>query len=270
MSTGVFREILETTSILAKNRRILVATTRVELAKRYSGSILGMLWVPLFPVLFLSVYLFVYLVIFKMKFPGYSQLDYVVYVFCGLVPYIGFMESVNSGCHAIKQNIHLVKNVMLPIELVPVRYVLSSMVAQLVGMGVLLLLVALNGSLSLHLTWLPILMILQIAFLVGLVWILAGLAVVVPDISYFVNLMTLLLVFISPIGFKPDMVPSGLSFMVDMNPIYYMLEVFRYSLFYGGFPPLHIGLPYVLMCLVSFGLGAVFFRRFRNILVDYE
>lgn len=261
---------LEMLSILRQNSRILVAITRVELAKRYSGSVLGMAWVIVYPILFLAVYLFVYLVIFKMKFPGYSQLDYVVYVFCGLVPYIGFMESVNNGCHAIKQNIHLVKNVMLPIELIPVRYVMVSMVTQVVGMGVLLLLVAVNGSLSIHVAWLPVVLVLQVAFLIGLVWILSGLAVVLPDISHFVNLATLLLVFISPIGFKPDMVPHNLAFMVALNPIYYMLEAFRYSLLYGEIPPLHIAVPYVAMCTLSFGMGAAFFRRFRNVLVDYE
>ncbi len=270
MRSGIFRAVIEMLSILFQNRRILAAITRVELAKRYSGSVLGLVWIGLFPVLFLGVYLFVYLVIFKMKFPGYSQLDYVVYVFCGLVPYIGFMESVNSGCHAVKQNIHLVKNVMLPIELVPVRYVLVSMVTQVVGLGVLLLLAAANGSLSFHLVWLPIVVLLQVAFLIGLVWILSGLAVVVPDISYFVNLATLLLVFISPIGFKPEMVPQQLSFMITLNPIHYMIDPFRYSLLYGEFPPLQNAVIFVAMCVLTFGAGAAFFRRFRNVLVDYE
>lgn len=270
MRSGSFRAVFEMVSILRQNRRILAAITRVELAKRYSGSVLGLAWIGLYPVLFLGVYLFVYLVIFKMRFPGYSQLDYVVYVFCGLVPYIGFMEAVNSGCHAVKQNIHLVKNVMLPIELLPVRYVLVSMVTQVVGMGVLLFLAAVNGSLSLHVLWLPAVLLLQIAFLAGLVWILSGLAVVLPDISYFVNLATLLLVFITPIGFKPEMVPQHLSFMVTLNPIYYMIEPFRYSLLYGEFPPLQTTIFFVAMCVLTFGVGAAFFRRFRNVLVDYE
>ncbi len=270
LSSGNRNSVLEMLSILRTNTTVLAAITRVELAKRYSGSLLGMAWVGLYPVLFLCVYLFVYLVIFKMKFPGYSQLDYVVYVFAGLVPYIGFMESLNSGCHAIKQNIHLVKNVMLPIELVPVRYVLVSLVTQLVGMGVLLLLAALNGSISIHLAWLPLVLLLQVAFLVGLVWIFSGLAVVLPDISYFVNLTTLLLIFISPIGFKVDMVPDYLAFLVYLNPVYYMLEPFRYSLLYAQLPPLEIALPFVAMCLLTFAAGAAFFRRFRNVLVDYE
>ena len=83
-----------------------------------------MAWLFLQPALLLSVYLFVYLVVFKVRFPGFSRLDYVLYVFCGLVPFLGIIEAITLGAVSIKQNIHLVKNVMLPIELVPVRAVL--------------------------------------------------------------------------------------------------------------------------------------------------
>lgn len=258
------------TQMLLRHRKILASITRVEFAKRYSGSAFGMLWVVLQPILLLSIYLFVYMVIFKMRFPGYSQLDYVLFVFCGLVPYIGFMEAINTGCHAVKQNIHLVKNVMLPIELIPARYVAMAMVSQLVSLAMVLILVTLNGSLSWHLFWLPLVLILQIMFLLGLVWIVSALVVALPDISYFINLGTLLLMFISPIGFKPEMVPPGLDFIIYLNPIYYMTEMFRDSLVYGVWPGAKTALIYTAMCGFTFALGATFFRKFKGVLVDYE
>src|SRR6185295_15489241 len=110
--------------IIYRYRRMLVAITRVELAKRHAGSILGITWVVLQPALLLSVYIFVYMVVLRMRFEGFSRFDYVLYVFCGLVPYLGFMEALTTGALSIKQNIHLVKNVMLPIELIPVRSVI--------------------------------------------------------------------------------------------------------------------------------------------------
>lgn len=253
-----------------RHRKVLIAMTRLELAKRYSGSVLGMFWVALYPILFLAIYLFVYLVVFNVRFPGYSDLDYVLYVFCGLIPYIGFMEAVNSGTAAIKQNIHLVKNVMLPIEIIPVRYVLVSMVTQMVGMMVLFALLLMNGSLSIHALWLPVVLVLQFMFLTGLVWVLAGLAVALMDVSYFVNLLTLLLVFISPIGFRPDMVPEHMSFIVYLNPIHYMMEAFRASLVYGRLPTLVDGGIFVAMSLSIFAFGALFFRKFKGFLLDYE
>src|SRR4029077_16386210 len=107
--------------IIVRYRRLLTAITRVELAKRHAGSVLGFSWVVLQPALLLSVYLFVYMGVLRMRFEGFSRFDSVLYVFCGLVPYLGFMEALTTGGLSIKQNIHLVKNVMLPIELIPVR-----------------------------------------------------------------------------------------------------------------------------------------------------
>src|SRR6185295_8106709 len=110
--------------IIYRYRRMLAAITKIELAKRHAGSVLGTAWVVLQPALLLSVYIFVYMVVLRMRFEGFSRFDYVLFVFCGLVPYLGFMEALTTGALSIKQNIHLVKNVMLPIELIPVRSVI--------------------------------------------------------------------------------------------------------------------------------------------------
>src|SRR5437762_10118878 len=133
--------------IIYRYRRMLVSITRIELAKRHAGSTLGMTWVVLQPALLLSVYLFVYMVVLRMRFEGFSRFDYVLYVFCGLVPYLGFMEALTTGALSIKQNIHLVKNVMLPIELIPVRSVIVGMVSEFVSVGLVLVVGAVAGSL---------------------------------------------------------------------------------------------------------------------------
>src|SRR5437868_1465805 len=150
---------------ISRNGRLLASITRVELAKRHAGSVLGLSWVVLQPALLLSVYLFVYMVVFKLRFPGYSRIDYVLYVFCGLVPYLGFMEALTSGGVSIKQNIHLVKNVMLPIELIPVRAVIVGMTSQFVSLGIVLVLSAVTGSLTYRVIFLPFAVLLEIVLL---------------------------------------------------------------------------------------------------------
>src|SRR5437899_1504965 len=131
--------------LLLRHRRILGTTTRLEIVKRYSGSLLGRVWVVLYPLLFLSIYLFLYLVVFKIRFPGLSRLDYVVYIFSGLVPYIAFMETMGGAVVSIRANLHLIRNVILPVELIPARVVLMAMVTESVGLVLLLGLAGLNG-----------------------------------------------------------------------------------------------------------------------------
>jgi len=267
VNMGVLRTPLH---LIFKYRKILVSVARVEFAKRYSGSVFGRFWVLLYPVLLLAMYLFVYTVVFQMQFSDGSPINYVVYVFCGLIPYIGFMEAVSSGCTAIKQNIHLVRNVMLPIELIPLRYVLMSIITETIGLGILLVLSAWNGSLGWNLIGLPFVVLIQAMLLAGIVWFLAPLALVLPDTSYFVNLLVMLLMFISPIGFRPDMIHGVFRLTLYLNPIYYMTEVFRGTVINGHSIGLSVFAFYVVISVVVFFAGSEFFRRVKNVLADYE
>jgi lipopolysaccharide transport system permease protein len=222
------------------------------------------------PTLLLSIYLFTYLVVFRMRFPGFSTMDYVLFVFSGLIPYLGFMEAATSGCLVLRQNLHLVKNVMLPIELLPVRAVAVSLASQMVSLMVLLLLLASHGYASVHWLWLPVVLGLQVMLLLGLVWILSVICLVLPDMSQLVNLGVFFLMFVSPIGFRPDMVPPALQLVLHLNPIFYLTEAFRASLFYGGLPGTTLAAGYATISLAVFFGGAAFFRKFKDVLVDYE
>ena len=257
-------------SLLVNYRKILSAVTQVELAKKYSGSVFGKLWIVLYPLLLLLIYLFVYMVVFKMQFPGSSRMAYVLYVFAALIPYIGFSEAVTSGCVALRQNMHLIKNVMLPIEIVPARYVLVAVTSQVVGLALLFALIAGTGGLSFRLIAVPIVVGLQLAMLIGIVMILAPLALVLPDMAHFVNLAMLLLIFVSSIGFRPDMVPSVLSFVIYANPLYYMIDAFRWT-FLKDHPFHAVSLSaYAVVSIGAFAMGSWFFMKFKNVLVDFE
>jgi len=257
-------------AIIYRYRRMLAAITRVELAKRHAGSLLGVAWVVLQPALLLSVYLFVYMVVMRMRFEGFSRFDYVLYVFCGLVPYLGFMEALTTGALSIKQNINLVKNVMLPIELIPIRSVIVGMASQFVSIALVLLLVAADRSLSWRVVLLPAVVILQVMWLAGLTWVLSSITVALPDITYFVNLFVFLLMFLSPIGYRPDMVPQGFGWIIYLNPIYYMTEMYRGTMLNSVAVTRLVAVVYVSMCVATFALGSAFFERFRGVLTDYE
>ena len=258
--------------LIIRNRRLLASITRVELAKRHAGSILGMMWVVLQPSLFLAVYLFIYMVVFPVRLQNFGRFDFVTYVFCGLVPYLGFMEALTTGSLSIKQNIHLVKNVMLPIELIPVRAVLVGLMSQFVSILLVVVLVGANRGLHWQILWLPPIVMLQVMWLIGLTWILASLTVALPDLTYFINLFVFLLMFLSPIGYRADsdQIPQRFRWVVQLNPIYYLTEVYRGSILNGRMPSPAIVFVYVVMCVATFWVGGIFFERFKGVLVDYE
>ncbi len=130
---------------------------------------------------------------------------------------------------------HLVKNVMLPIELVPLRSVLSSLATQMVGLAILFALLAPAGHASWKLVLLPLVIMLEVLMLIGIVLVLACIAVALTDVGYFVNLLVMLLMFVSPIGFTRDMVPAPFGILVDANPVTYLVEAYR-GVLLAGYP----------------------------------
>jgi lipopolysaccharide transport system permease protein len=186
------------------------------------------------------------------------------------VPFLGTIEATNGAALSIKANMHLVKNVMLPIELVPVRTVMVAMTGELVALVLVVGLCAFNGSLGPMVLALPIAVILQVLALLGLAWIVAGLGVALPDVSYFISLFMFLLMFVSPIAFRLDMVPEAFRLAVYGNPVFYLLEVFRDCLIAGRRPDPFVWGVQAALSIGLFVFGAAFFRAFKSVLVDSE
>jgi lipopolysaccharide transport system permease protein len=272
--TRAFRRPSATLAVIrttVRRRAVLLATTKVELRKKYSGSLLGPLWIVLLPAMLLGIYLIIYLVIFPARLANLSGLSYALFIFSGLVPYLGLLEVIGTGTVSVKQNIHLVKNIMMPIELIPIRSAMIGMVGELVSLAVLLALLAANHSLTWHVLWLPIVLALQFSFLLGIVYVLSAIAVSLPDISYVIGLILTLLMFVSPIGYIPETLGGGLVIpLVYLNPVAYMIEAFRDCLYYGRFPSALTTVVFVALSLASLIGGIAFFTRFKNVLIDYE
>lgn len=268
--TGGFRPGVQLARLLWVNRRVLVATTRVELQKRYSGSLLGRAWIVLYPVLWLSIYLFLYIVVFKVRYPSFSTLDYVVYIFSGLVPYIALMEAVTAGVVSVKQNLHLVRNIILPVEMIPARAVGMAFVSELIGLAMLIVLDLASGSGTVRLVLLPLAVLIQLVYLLGAVMLLAPLGVLFPDVSYFTNLVVLFVLFVSPIAFKPSAIPASAHFIVWANPVYYLLLPFRLATLPAPAWDWASLAAAGAIAIITYFVGCAFFSRCKPNLVDYD
>lgn len=257
-------------SIGWRQRKVLASITRFELQKRFSGSVLGVAWVVLYPSLLLLLYLFVFLVVFRVRFPGFSSFDYVIYVFAGLVPFIGLSEAMTSGCASMRQSMYLVKNVVLPPELIPLRTVLASLAGQLVSLGILLVMLAASGGMTTAVLLLPLVVLLQLLFHAGLVCVVGVAGLLIADLAQVVALVMMMLMFLSPIAFKTEMVPPQLAAALYANPVFYLVEAYRTCLLPGSSGSASILVAYALMCLLTFAGGATVFRRLKGALAEYE
>jgi lipopolysaccharide transport system permease protein len=260
-------ELLRT---LWRYRKILAATSRLELHKKFAGSFLGYGWIVLQPLLFLATYVLVFYVIFRAALPGQTGLGYMVFLFSGLIPFLTFMEVATSAAAAIRQNLHLVKNVIAPVEIIPARVVVMALVAQAVGIALCLIFVVLDGAWTVRLLALPVLVAVAFLFYVGLAMLVAPIGLVLPDLGHGIGIAVNVLMFLSPIAFRREMVPDVVKFLVDYNPMTYLIEGYRTVLLASHEPRWSALVIFFVLACVTLEVGARVALKFKASIVDYE
>ncbi len=124
------------------------------------------------------------------------------------------------------------KSRLFPMELIPVTAVCSGLAGQLCGTALLLGLLGFRGQLGPNLLLLPVLFILQALFSIGIVWFLSCVNILYRDTTQVLALIMVLLMFMSPIAYTPEMVPAGLQLVVTVNPLSYLIQGYREALLF--------------------------------------
>jgi lipopolysaccharide transport system permease protein len=266
----IARETLAAAKNLRRSWRVLRALSVIECRRKYAGSILGVMWYPLYSSLLLGSYCFVYLVVFRVRYRELGTYDFVLFVFSGLIPYLGFSEAVSSAIGSVKANLALLRNAVFPIELVPVKHVLAANVGLLSSLGLLFLMILPTTYGGWHLLYLPVALFSLLLFCLAVVWVVSAVAVVVPDVAQIVSIALLLLMFVSPIAFTVDMVPPRARALVYLNPLTYLIEQFRFALIGMRSLPIWYDGAFLLVCAAAAAVAVAFFRRMSPIFSDYE
>jgi lipopolysaccharide transport system permease protein len=260
---------MTTLRLLARNRRLIWNLTVLDFKVRYAGSRIGLLWMLLAPVLLLLAYLLLFGTILKVQpAPESSGWTYALVVACGLLPWLGFSEGLTRGTASVLAQRNLLKSQTFPVELVPVTAVCAGLIGQLCGTALLLGFIVLSGRVGFSLFLLPVLILLQGLFTIGLVWMLSCINILYRDTSQVVGLLVVLLMFVSPIAFTQQMVPAGLELAVQLNPLSFLMEGYRAILLHGQIPaPGGLAAFAGLAVLVLLG-GHRYFTRLRVVLPD--
>jgi homopolymeric O-antigen transport system permease protein len=259
-------------SFLWRHRHLILHTTHSDIRARYSGSMLGIAWAVLNPLMLLSVYVALYVFILQVRLPagqGASPLEYTLLIFAGLIPWFGFSESISTSLSSIVGNRNLIHNTSFPAPILPVKAVLGSMVGQAVGLVVLLGLLAATNHISIHWLFLPVAVAAQVLLAVGLGWVLAVLNVFVRDLGQAVSHALLVLMLISPIAYTREFLgTSKLRLVMDLNPFAYLVNLYRDPLVNGHLPRTLDLAGASLVALAMFLLGFRFFVRIKPYLAD--
>lgn len=255
-------------ALIWKHMYLLYGATVSEVKQRYAGSIAGLAWTILYPAILFFIYSTLYIVIFRIKPEDMTTNMYVVYIMSGLLPFLGFAESLTAGTSALSNKKSLLLNTVYPSEFIPLQAVLSGHMTLFVG--VFLLLAAdliLLHSVSALILFLPYLICLQLMFASGIVWILSILNLLIKDIQQSLSFITMLLMIISPIAYTPSMVPSALKLIIYLNPFSYYVWSYQ-DLFVNGTLSLNIVIASAIS-LISFSFGFGFYKKSKKVFYEF-
>jgi len=221
------RQLFTSFKLIYDYRKILFAIIKDGLKTRYAGSMLGLFWLILYPLLFLGVYAVIYIFIFKVRLQILNPYEYVLLIFCGLIPFLSFAEALGTGTQSVVGNSQIIRNTLFPIDLMPVRDVFISQAVQVVGLVMLFIISFVLHKLGPMSVFVLLVWFFQIMFTIGLIWIFSSVNVFMRDLGYLVAIINLILMMISPIAYTEEMVPQTLRMFLRFNPLYYLIMLYQ-------------------------------------------
>ena len=258
------------TSLYSHWNLIRLLTGR-EIASRYRGSLLGVLWSLAHPIMMLVVYAFVFRVVFKASWShgGEGNSEFVMTLFTGLIVCAVFNECVNRAPTLILNHVSYVKKIVFPLEILP----WVSLGEAFLNMGVsitVLLVFHISSHLPLHwtATMLPLLVIPLALYALGVSWFLASVGVFVRDVGHATTIVTNLMLFLAPVFYPLSSLPDAYRPFMYLNPLTFVVEQSRNVLIMGRMPSWHWVVIYFLCSAVVAWLGLAWVQRTRKGFAD--
>ena len=249
---------------------LIMSLARRELVARYKGSVLGIVWAVVTPVVMIAIFTFIFAGIFHARFGARgTPWDYALYLFCGLLPWTMFQDTLQQSSTTIITHANLVKRVVFPLETLPVAQALSSLGNQMFG-TVALVVATVIVSRELHVTilWLPALLVPQLIFTLGAAWLVASLGVFLRDIAQGITLVLMAWMYLTPIIYPESIVPERYRPFINLNPFTALVRSYR-RIFLEGLAPDWPSLAYFsAVALVLFVFGYWWFAKTRRNFAD--
>ena len=253
-----------------KNFPLALQLVRRDIAGRYRGSILGMAWSFINPVLMLSVYTFVFGMVFRARWgmTG-NRLDFAMTLFSGLIVFNLFSECLTRAPHLILSNVNYVKKVVFPLEILPWVSLGSALFHAGISLFVLFAFMIFSGH---HVFWtfflIPLILLPMLPMILGFSWLLASVGVFVRDVGQFVGMAMTVLLFMSPVFYPASALPASVRPYLFLNPLTFVIEQTRGALFDGMAPDWKSYLVYFLASLALSWAGYFWFRKTRHGFAD--
>jgi ABC-type polysaccharide/polyol phosphate export permease len=271
-SKGFFGSLKGSLTAFYENRWLAVYMVQRQMAQGTKGSFLGFAWAFLTPLLMVALYTLIFSQVIGLRFRETDSVtNFGLYLFCGLVPFLAYGDALNQGVGAIRSNATLVQKLVFPTEILPLTPAVAALVSQLFSLVALIILtLALGNNIAWTIVLLPLIMIPQLLFMMGLAYLVAVIGTYLPDIKETLRALVRASFFATPIIWPPERAyEAGLGFIVDYNPLAILVEGYRNLILDGVVPGMDfLGFTVfaTLLCAASFMLFVRVKKNFGDLL----
>jgi lipopolysaccharide transport system permease protein len=240
---------------------------RREVRQRYKGSVLGLGWTLLNPLIMVGAYWIVFKFLFGSPIPNYA-----LFMFVGLMVWTLFYGGIQVASSSLVANASLVTKVRFPREIVPLASVTGNSVIALAMLVIALPLCVVLGTGSLvPLVLLPLFLVLTAVLTVGAGLLLSALNVYFRDVEHILQAIAVPWFFLTPIFYTYSTLPASarahetlVNILHFGNPVAPFVIVTQDVLFFGVWPTVVDSVYCVVVSVIVFLLGWTAFRRLEG------
>jgi ABC-type polysaccharide/polyol phosphate export permease len=239
---------------------------RRDLRAKYKGSVLGLAWSLLHPLVLMAVYLFVFSLLWKVAEVGSG--DYWLFLLCGLPAWVFFSTAAQGSSRSLIENANLIRKVRFPRQLVPLSIVATNLVSFAVMITVVIVLSLITLPEARETVWLSLPLAALFACIVaGVALAIASLNALYRDVEHLLAALLLPWFFLTPILYSLDQLPGVDEYPVFAFVLHWVnfltppIEAMRAVLFYGELPTAGDAIYTVVGAGVALAIGAFVFSR---------
>ena len=255
---------------LVRHRSLIRSMVRRDVAGRYAGSYAGTFWTIIHPLMMMLTYWFVFGLVLRTRFGDDGRpSNFVLYFLAGMLPWLAFSEAAGRAPTVVLEHSNFVKKLVFPLEILPANLVFSGLFSQLFGIVIFFGgMLAFGRNPSWTALWIPVLLVPQILFTMGMSWFMAALGVLFRDLGQFAGFLLTVWFFVTPICYPEASMPPNMLWLLEKNPMYVLVQAYRAVLLEGRSPDLE---PLAILTAVSlavFLLGHAWFYKLKKQFAD--
>lgn len=252
-------------SSVVRHRELVAELVKRELADRHVGQTLGVIWAYGHPVLLMLMYTFLFAYVFPTRVAAAGGTrNFAVSVLIGVLSWLAFQDILARSTTILSAQASLVKQIVFPVEVLPVKAAIASALPYAPALIFTLGVAGLSGALTPLVLTVPLLIGIQLVAMTGVALMLSALGIFFRDLRDFVTVFCAVNLFVQPILYNPNALPSVMRWVFLFNPFSYQVWCWQDAVYHGSLRHPAAWIVFPLSAVLTLAVGWVIFSRLRH------